>query len=177
MSSLARRSLRTTAAAAGLAAISVGIAAPAFATPDAGPAADGSDSTMAPAPAPVPAAPLAGLLGKLPGLPSNISELPQLFTFKGPTLNTASPDLPGATDATSAVADPAADAPTGRHALLPAPVEKVADGITGQVNAPVPDPMQLAQKNGLVDPNLTKAVQGLAGKAMAGDPLKGNSLG
>jgi hypothetical protein len=91
MSSLARRTLRTTAAAAGIAALGTGLAGNAVAAP----AATGPQ----PAPGPVSAGP--GLTSAVPlaGLPSapavpGLSDLPMLFVFEGPTVNTAGPSAP-----------------------------------------------------------------------------------
>src|SRR5689334_24964650 len=87
MSSLARRTLRTTAAAAGMAALGVGLAGNALAAP--------ADTPQAPEPAlPVlpalPALPTANLLAKLPGVTSG-QPLPKLFVFQVPKINTAGP--------------------------------------------------------------------------------------
>lgn len=147
MSSHARRSLRTTAAAAGIAAIGVGIAAPALAAPETT-TADDAVSTEAPAPA----GPAAGLLGKLPTIPNNISDLPMLFKFQGPTFNTAGPTLP--------IADPAA---TDDAATEPAGGSSM-----------VPDPGQLTKQNnitGLPNADALNFVKTLAGKALSASPI------
>jgi hypothetical protein len=90
MSSLARRTLRTTAAAAGIAALGTGLAGSAVAAP------------AGPQPAPGPASAPSGLTSAVPlaGLPSSpsepgLSDLPMLFVFEGPTVNTAGPSAPG----------------------------------------------------------------------------------
>jgi hypothetical protein len=90
MSSLARRTLRTTAAAAGIAALGTGLAGNAVAAPTAGPQ-----------PAPGPLSGAQGLTSAVPlaGLPSapavpGLSQLPMLFVFEGPTVNTAGPSAP-----------------------------------------------------------------------------------
>ena len=84
MSSLARRSLRTTAAVAGIAAAGLGLAAPAVAAP--APQADPSTDTGAPS------APEAGsspnVLGELPS--SDGPQLPKLASIEGPDIYTAS---------------------------------------------------------------------------------------
>jgi hypothetical protein len=88
MSSLTRRTVRTTAAAAGIAALGAGLAGNAVAAP----AADVE------APAPGPTSMLQGLpvaapradLPSAPGAP-NLADLPMLFVFEGPTVNTAGP--------------------------------------------------------------------------------------
>lgn len=87
MSSLARRSMRTTAAAAGIAALGVGFAGHAFAAPEA-PALPGTDNHE------TPAAPGAGdtsdLMSQLPAGPStDRTELPGVFVFEMPTITTA----------------------------------------------------------------------------------------
>ena len=91
MSSLARRALRTTAAAAGIAALGTGLAGNAVAAPAAGPEA----------PTPGPTAAPQGLTSALPlaGLPSTpavpgLTNLPMLFVFEAPTVNTAGPSTP-----------------------------------------------------------------------------------
>jgi hypothetical protein len=91
MSRLARRTLRATAAVAGIAAAGVGIAAPAFAAP----AAPERPSTDEAAPAPAPdtrATP--NLIGSAPKAPDQLSDLPQLFTIQGTTVHTADRGLP-----------------------------------------------------------------------------------
>jgi hypothetical protein len=87
MSSLARRSLRTTAAVAGIAAASVGLAGPATAAP-AEPERPGTDGA-APAPADSGSPNLAGDLPPAP----EAAELPMLFTFEGPSVYTADQGL------------------------------------------------------------------------------------
>jgi hypothetical protein len=81
MSSLARRSLRATAAAAGIAAAGVGLAGPAFAAP-AAPERPSTDD----------AAPSTGstpnVLGSAPKT-SQVPDLPQLFTIQGTSVHTA----------------------------------------------------------------------------------------
>jgi hypothetical protein len=96
MSSLARRSLRTTAAVVGIAAVGTGLAAPAFAAPE---TPDAPEAQTAPRLGNAPEAPhaggLQGVIGKgLPKAPDNLSDLPQLFNFVGPDVYTADPELP-----------------------------------------------------------------------------------
>jgi len=86
MSSLARRTLRTTAAAAGIAALGAGLAGNAMAAP----------AVDTDAPSPDTASTVPGGLSSLPlaALPSaaavpNVSDLPMLFVFQGPTVKTA----------------------------------------------------------------------------------------
>lgn len=88
MSSLARRTLRTTAAAAGIAALGAGLAGTAMAAPAA--------ESEAPAPETAPASqglqsvvPLAGLPGT--SAVPDLAELPAAFAFQGPALRTAEP--------------------------------------------------------------------------------------
>ena len=90
MSSLARRTLRATAAVAGIAAAGVGVAAPAFAAPE--PDRPGTEGAA-------PAAPEAGIppnvVGDLPA--PEMTQLPQLFTVEGTSVYTAGepqPQLP-----------------------------------------------------------------------------------
>ena len=84
MSSLARRTLRTTAAAAGITALGAGIAGNAIAAPGESPAVT-----------PEAASALAALPTALPvtDLPSAqaMPALPMLFKFEGPTVNTSGP--------------------------------------------------------------------------------------
>ncbi|MHA6628966.1 hypothetical protein ACU61A_26315 [Pseudonocardia sichuanensis] len=91
MSSLARSSLRTTAAVAGIAAAGLGLAAPAVAAPA---PQDGAGTDEA--------APAAGsspnVLGELPS--ADASQLPKLASVEGPTFYTASRSLPADEDLT-----------------------------------------------------------------------------
>jgi hypothetical protein len=85
MSSLARRSLRATAAVAGIAAAGVGLAGPAFAAPE-----RPSTDEAAPAPDTGSTPNVAGGLPKTSELP----DLPQLFTIQGTGVYTADRGLP-----------------------------------------------------------------------------------
>jgi hypothetical protein len=92
MSSLATRTLRTTAAAAGMAALGVGLAGNALAAPST-PTSPQTGST--PALPALPALPTQNPLASLPGVPDG-THLPMLFVFQGPTVhsptvNTAGP--------------------------------------------------------------------------------------
>ncbi|TWF77477.1 hypothetical protein FHX44_113387 [Pseudonocardia hierapolitana] len=87
MRSLARRTLRATAAVAGIAA-GVGLAGPAFAAP-AAPERPSTDEA-APAPDAQPAPNVGGGLPKTSSLP----DLPQLFTIQGTGVYTADHGLP-----------------------------------------------------------------------------------
>jgi hypothetical protein len=120
MSSLARRTLRTTVAATGVAALGVGLAGTALAAP--APAADAVDDTAPPA-GPTSAvgdvlpavAPLAELTAAAPAAPA----LPMLFVFEAPTVYAAGPGeaVPGtaALDGSDAFADPTAATPRQLH--------------------------------------------------------------
>lgn len=88
MSSLARRSIRTTAAAAGIAALGIGIAGPALAAPS---VADlpALDPTSAPAvDTAVPG--MADFTKVADTAPASMAELPGAFAFEAPSLDTAS---------------------------------------------------------------------------------------
>jgi hypothetical protein len=92
MSSLARRSLRTTAAAAGIAALGVGLAGHAFAAPEL-PALPGADSL--PGTDSLPAAPESPAAPALPEAPSaDGMSVPGLMNIEMPAVNTAAPELP-----------------------------------------------------------------------------------
>ena len=86
MSSLARRTVRTTAAVAGIAALGAGLAGNAVAAPAAGAEAPEAASALQGLPSSVPLAALPGA----PAVPS-LTDLPMLFVFEGPTVNTAGP--------------------------------------------------------------------------------------
>ncbi|WP_300007260.1 hypothetical protein [Pseudonocardia sp.] len=115
MSSLARRSLRTTAAAAGIAALGVGLAGHAFAAPElpAAPALPGTEGLGA----------LEGMAGvpELPAAPSAEGfSMPGVINFEAPSVNTAGPELP-ALDAFAVPAVPAAPAMPAAPQLPAAP--------------------------------------------------------
>ena len=86
MSSLARRTVRTTAAVAGIAALGAGLAGNAAAAPATGAEAPEAASALQGLPSSVPLAALPGA----PAVPS-LTDLPMLFVFEGPTVNTAGP--------------------------------------------------------------------------------------
>jgi hypothetical protein len=88
MSSLARRSFRATAAVAGIAAVDIELAGPAFAAP----AAPERPSTDEAAPAPD-AGSTPNVAGGLPKT-SELPDLPQLFTIQGTGVYTADRGLP-----------------------------------------------------------------------------------
>jgi hypothetical protein len=86
MSSLARRTVRTTAAVAGIAALGAGLAGNALAAPAGGVEAPEAASALQGLPSSVP---LAGLPGATAA--PNLADLPMLFVFQGPTVNTSGP--------------------------------------------------------------------------------------
>lgn len=98
MSSLARISLRTTAAAAGIAAIAVGLAGQALAAEP--PALPGADALTG---AGLPAAPDLSHVAnvELPSVSTAGPELPALEAFELPQLAAAAPEAPGLPDAAS----------------------------------------------------------------------------
>jgi hypothetical protein len=147
MSSLARRTLRTTAAAAGMTALGVGLAGNALAAADVpGPPPPPEPTTTLPG---VPGLPVQNPLATIPGEAGGPS-LPMLFVFQGPTvhsptINTAGPSSPGAvrlpasapvrtTQATSA-ASTAAPAQVGPTEAGPVRAESVSPR-SDQVGAP-----------------------------------------
>jgi hypothetical protein len=167
--SLARRTLRTTAAAAGIAAVGVGLAAPAFAAPEL-PAAPSTDELGA-----LPAAPDASaaqhMLAALPAAPTSMPDLPTLVSFEMPSMTTAGPELPAAPDA---------------HALPAAPELPAAPDLpsfegTNQVNGPSTDPAHYLGQNevgAMSALDTAKAMTELAQKAMSGQSMtQGNSFG
>jgi hypothetical protein len=204
MSSLARRSLRTAAAAAGIAAIGVGFAGHAIAAPEV-PALPGADALGALA---LPdAGALPDVFGGVPAAPStDMANLPQVFTFEGPTVNTATPALPqadlpqapeaglpdapaapGVQEAPAAPGLPAAPAAPAAPALPQTPGTEALAGIVNvdggmdQVSGPEVDP-QSAMENNRVGamPSLdtAKMFAEMAQKAMAGGSVtEGNSIG
>jgi len=135
MSSLARRTLRTTAAAAGIAALGAGLAGNAVAAP----------AVDTDAPTPDTASTVPGGLSSLPlaALPSatavpNLSNLPMLFVFQGPTVKTAGPasDPAPATRLPGVDQVPGSDQVPGLEAV-PAPDVAVPSGALNGVAMPV----------------------------------------
>ncbi len=103
MSSFARRGLRVTVAAAGLAAVGAGLAAPAFAD-TALPPVDGTAATPgSTATNDVSTTPDSPSTPSLPGLPSgtSLNDLPQAFNFEAPQVDTAGPQTPQLPDTNS----------------------------------------------------------------------------
>lgn len=129
MSSLARRGMRTTAAAAGIVALGVGLSGYAFAAPEAPalPRADGVDALPAP---------VQEMLGSSESEDAEATEgaesgaLPDLFAFEAPSLNMA--EAPGLGELAPAEA-PAFEAPAFEAPTLETPTSPL-DGI---VNADV----------------------------------------
>lgn len=113
MSSLVRRSLRTTAAAAGIAAVSVGLAGPALAVPALPEAPQAPENAQAPGTTEVPDAggvEAGQLMDDAPAAPEAPAEefvVPGIVNFEMPTITTAAPALP-AGDAFALPAAPAA---------------------------------------------------------------------
>jgi hypothetical protein len=102
MSSLARRSLRTTAAAAGIAAIGVSFAGPVLAAEL--PALPGADALGAPDLAALPE-----MLGGLPAAPAaGLAQLPDLFSFQMPSTTPGSEGVADSGQSTNEVEGPAA---------------------------------------------------------------------
>jgi hypothetical protein len=118
MSSLARRTLRTTAAAAGMAALGVGLAGNALAAPaDSEPASTPESAQPA-----LPALPVGNPLASLQS-GAHAPALPMLFVFQAPTINTAGPSgsaLPGVADRMPAAAPVRTQPQTGSAQVTPA---------------------------------------------------------
>lgn len=105
MSTYARRGLRVTVAAAGLAALGAGLAAPAFAD-TALPPVDGTaatpGSTATNDVSTTPDSPATPNLAGLSSLPT-MNDLPQAFNFEAPQIATAAPATPQVPDTSSVV--------------------------------------------------------------------------
>jgi hypothetical protein len=86
MSSLARRTFRTAAAAAGIAALGVGISAPAWGVEV--PGVLDADVVEGPG---VPGHTIDQTLAVIPASASELAALPQLFTFEAPSFTTTAP--------------------------------------------------------------------------------------
>ncbi|HYH29561.1 MAG TPA: hypothetical protein VD903_04170 [Pseudonocardia sp.] len=161
MSSLARRSLRTTAAVAGIAAAGVGLAAPAVAAPQPqdGPGTDSGTPATDTAPSP-------DVIGELP----DTAELPQLFTFEGPRIYTA-----GQSGSELPTADDLPPAPSVEDLVNIGGREQL-DGVEVQTAAP--------QDEGDSTQDQGDATEGLGAASMLGElaagPLgatQGNTIG
>lgn len=183
MSSLVRRSLRTTVAAAGIAALGVGLGGHAFAAPEL-PALPGADGLGAPALPDL--AGMTGMLGQLPAAPRDMSDLPQLFTFEGPTVNTAGP-APAFAGLPIAPAAPGLELPA--LPLLAAPTSSAtANGLadmdlagtgfqTPSNEVQSPDPQSEAT-GALAGLDTAKMMAEMAQSAMNGQPsTSGNTIG
>ena len=138
MSSLARRTVRTTAAVAGIAALGAGLAGNAVAAPATGAEAAEAASALQGLPSSVP-------LADLPGAPTvpDLNELPMLFVFQGPTVNTAGPSpapsttpLPDADQVSGSGQVPSLDSVATPDAALPT---GAVDGSVNGVALPVSD--------------------------------------
>lgn len=147
MSSLARRTLRTTAAAAGIAALGAGLAGNAVAAPSVDPDAAAPEAVTG-VPAGLPSLPLA----ELPSAPAvpNVSDLPMLFVFQGPTVRTAGPAgdaapstrLPGVEQIPGSDQVPGLDAvPTPDPAVPTGALSGDLDGVRGVAPAGVALPV------------------------------------
>lgn len=138
MSSLARRTLRTTAAAAGIAALGAGLAGNAVAAPAVDTDAPTPD-TASTVPGGLSSSPLAALPSAtaVPNL-SNLSNLPMLFVFQAPTVTTAGPvsDPAPATRLPGVDQVPGSDQVPGLEAV-PAPDVAVPSGALNGVAMPV----------------------------------------
>lgn len=197
MSSLARRSLRTTAAAAGIAALGLGFAGSALAAPElpALPGLDGlPEAPAAPGLDGLPAAPEA------PGMPSAEGwSVPGVVNLEMPAVNTDSPELP-AGDAFEMPALPGAeglaggglpelpalpvaqDAPAlpeapGTDALPEAPSTEGIVNMGGgleQVSGPTPDGFGQNQVGALAAADTAKMIAEMAQSASAGESMTEN---
>jgi hypothetical protein len=195
MSNLARRSLRTSAAAAGITALGVGFAGHAFAAPEA-PAQPDSTSGGSTAPAQPAAGGVGNLLGDRSALPTpDMSELPPLFTFEMPTVttNTAAPGTGPSTGPSTASDSRTAGLPSAESVVPEAPssapgteaLDQTLEGVTtvegewGQIQGPAIDPVADEDESGTMRPLETAGtVAGIADRAMSGGPLtSGNEIG
>jgi hypothetical protein len=155
MSSLARRTLRTTVTAAGIAALGAGLAAPAFAAPalPALPSLPGADALPG-----TDAIPGADALSTIPGTDAlpGAGALPPAFSFEAPTVDTAADDADDSSDDDVAVNSALPGVPQlppvpGTDALssLPAPADLPLPPLPGpEALAPVVN----AEGTGLPDP-------------------------
>jgi hypothetical protein len=100
MSSLARRTFRTAAAAAGIAALGVGISAPAWGVEV--PGIVEADVVKGPG---VPGHTIDQTMAVIPASAAAVAELPQLFTFEAPSFTSTAPQASESATAEQADAD------------------------------------------------------------------------
>jgi hypothetical protein len=155
MDSLARRTLRTAAAVAGIAAVGVGVAVPAFAAPSR-PGTDSTEGTDGAAPAAPEAGTSPNVVGDLPA--PDMANLPQLFTVEGTSVYTAGESQP--------------QLPAGEE--LPLPTAADIAEIEGVGSEPVDSSDVEIQTAAPQDQD--GAMQGLDATSMFGD-LTGTALG
>jgi len=172
MSTLARRTLRTTAAAAGMAALGVGLAGNALAAPaDSEPASTPESALPA-----LPALPAGNPLASLPDV-AHGQALPMLFVFQGPTVNTAGPSgsaLPGVADRTPAAA-PVRTQPAAPVQAAPAAVSPQT-GSAPAAQAASPDrvaALSALDSAGMFDDLLSKSVVDQRGTGISTVDLDG----
>jgi len=192
MSSLARRSLRTTLAAAGIAALGVGLAGHASAAPElpALPAADGLGGAGLPTAPSVPAMPA---LPSIPDAPtaqdleaSSVSPegvfVPGWANIEAPTMtsNTAAPELP-AGDAFAVPTAPNFAAPEfaapAAPALPGAPSydgDLETEGGLNQFSTPSSDGLAQNQESAMAALDMAQFAMGLMQGAAAGDSVTEN---
>lgn len=182
MSSLARRSLRTTATAAGIAAIGVGLAGHAFAAPDLPglDGVDGLDTTAVPGLSEMPVAPTTPTT---PDAPSEEgANVPGVLNFETPTVNTAAPELP-AGDAFALPTAPegldtdslaAPEAPTAPEAPSTDGAVDMGDGIEHQFNGPTPDGLGQNNLGAMQALDMAELAMEMAQSAAAGESFTEN---
>ncbi|WP_219415892.1 hypothetical protein [Pseudonocardia nigra] len=176
MSSLARRSIRTTAAAAGIAALGVGFAGHALAAPEA-PAVPSTDG-LGQAPALPHADAVGGVISSVPAAPSDrLADLPDLFSFQAPNVSAAAPEAALLPQVPEAELPEAPEVPSTAE-LTDGAVQ--FEGSMGQVNGPTTDPRSFTETNHVgpmqtIDTALM--VADLAQRAMAGETVtEGNHI-
>ncbi|QJY45700.1 hypothetical protein [Pseudonocardia broussonetiae] len=182
MSSLARRSLRTTAAAAGIAALGVGFAGHALAAPalPALPGTEGLSEAGLPAAPALPAAPEAPAT---PGLPSAEGwSVPGVVNFEMPAVNTAAPELPAgdafalptAPELAVPEAPAAPELPAAPEAPSTSPVVNSGEGVEGQVNGPAPEGVGQNQVGAMAAMDMAAMLAEMAQSGAAGGSITEN---
>ncbi len=172
MHSLVRRSLRTTAAAAGIAAVGVGLAGPAFAAPELPPLPQSPDTSG------VEVADADEAMGN-PVVPSQDGFfLPGVINFETPDVNTAAPELP-AGDAFAVPAAPPADSIAAPEAPAGPGLPDSEDVIVfdvDQVQGPSADSLNGGQNNvgAMQALDMAALAMELAQSAAAGDTITEN---